>query len=520
MSRVRCAIYTRKSTEDGLEQEFNSLDAQREACAAYITSQRHEGWEQLPDFYDDGGFSGGTMERPGLKQLLAEVEAGRVDIIVVYKVDRLTRSLSDFARIVDILDRKTASFVSVTQSFNTTTSMGRLTLNVLLSFAQFEREVTGERIRDKIAASKKKGMWMGGMPPLGYDPPVDTTRALVVNQVEAETVRAIFALYLELGTVRALEEALMTRGIRSKAWVTRSGQARGGVPFSRGALFHLLANRIYLGQIVHRDQSYPGMHVAIAEQQLFDAVQAQLAANRRRTGRGSSQRAPLTGRLFDADGQPMSPTTSRGAAGRHYRYYVSAPLQRGRSRRSDDDALRRVSAKVLEARVAEVARRLMPGEERPVDVVSRIDLLADGLRMTLPVAHAARIGRLLHGDENLEQDDRALHCRVTIPAKLVVRGGRTLVIGSTPSAARRDPTLIRALRAAHKLVPRDASGMPRIEASPPTPYLRRLAKLAFLAPEIQAAILAGTQPATLQLEQLMHRPMPPLWDDQAAQFGR
>jgi site-specific DNA recombinase len=517
--RVRCALYTRKSSEEGLEQGFNSLDAQREACEAYVKSQAGEGWRAVPTRYDDGGWSGGTMERPGLKVLLADITAGKIDVVVVYKIDRLTRSLADFARMVELFDAKGISFVSVTQSFNTTSSMGRLTLNVLLSFAQFEREVTGERIRDKIEASKRKGMWMGGMPPLGYDPPTDSTRALVVNEVEAGTVRTMFALYLELGTVRTLELALAERDIRSKAWMTRAGQTRGGGPFSRGALFHLLANRIYLGQIVHRQQCHAGLHQAIISQELFDAVQAQLAANRRRTGPGSKRRAPLTGRLFDADGQPMSPTTSRGAAGRLYRYYVSAPLQRGRTRRRDDDTLRRVSAKVLEARIAEVAERLLPGEDRPMDVVTRIDLLADGLRLTLPAAHATKVGRHLGDDERLDQDDGAPDCRVNTPAKLVVRGGRTLVIGSTPSAARRDPTLIRALRAAHKLVPRDASGMPRMEASPSTPYLRRLARLAFLAPDIQVAILAGTQPPALQLEQLMHRPLPLLWDDQAAQIG-
>ena len=518
--RVRCALYTRKSSEEGLEQGFNSLDAQREACEAYVKSQAGEGWRAVSTRYDDGGWSGGTMERPGLKALLADITAGKIDVVVVYKIDRLTRSLADFARMVELFDAKGISFVSVTQSFNTTSSMGRLTLNVLLSFAQFEREVTGERIRDKIAASKKKGMWMGGMPPLGYDPPTDLTRALVVNEAEAGTVRTMFALYLELGTVRALEAALAERDIRSKTWVTRGGLVRGGAPFSRGALFHLLANRIYLGQIVHRQQCHAGLHQTIISQELYDAVQAQLAVNRRRTGPGSNHRAALTGRLFDAAGQPMSPTTSRGTAGRLYRYYVSAPLQRGRARRGDDKTLRRVSAKVLEARVAEITQRLLPGEERPIEIVTRIDLLADGIRLTLPADRAARIGRRLLDGERLDHDEGAPHCHLAIATTLVVRGGRTSVLGANQSAAQRDPTLIRALRAAHKLVPRDASGMPRMEASPSTPYLRRLAKLAFLAPDIQAAILAGTQPQTLRLEQLMHRRLPLLWSDQAEQIAR
>src|ERR1700704_6633531 len=273
---IRCAIYTRKSSEEGLEQEFNSLQAQREACEAFIKSQRHEGWVCLPDGYDDGGLSGATMERPALQQLLAEIQAGRVDIVVVYKVDRLTRSLADFAKIVEILDAKRASFVSVTQQFNTTTSMGRLTLNVLLSFAQFEREVTGERIRDKIAASKKKGMWMGGMPPLGYQV---RDHKLVIVPGEADTVRHIFRRYLALGSVRLLRDELQVQGVVSKEWTSTSGRSWGGNPIARGALYLMLQNRIYHGEIVHKDKHYLGEHKAIIEPQLWDAVQVRLAAN-------------------------------------------------------------------------------------------------------------------------------------------------------------------------------------------------------------------------------------------------
>ena len=249
---IRCAIYTRKSSEEGLEQDFNSLHAQREASEAYIASQKHEGWIALPTSYDDGGFSGGTIERPGLQRLLQDIENGEIDVIVVYKVDRLTRALSDFAKIVEIFDRQEVSFVSVTQQFNTTTSMGRLTLNVLLSFAQFEREVTGERIRDKIAASKRKGMWMGGNPPLGYDV---ADRKLVVNEAEAETVRHIFRLYCRSKSVRELRHRLEAEGITSKRRVMRDGSVAGGKPINRGALYHLLRNRIYLGETVHRDKS-------------------------------------------------------------------------------------------------------------------------------------------------------------------------------------------------------------------------------------------------------------------------
>ena len=297
-----------------MEQAFNSLDAQREACEAYVKSQAGEGWRAVRARYDDGGFSGASMERPALKQLLCDIEAGKVDVVVVYKIDRLTRSLPDFARMIEIFDRRRASFVSVTQAFNTTTSMGRLTLNVLLSFAQFEREVTGERIRDKIAASKAKGMWMGGIVPLGYDPPVEGRHVLRINRAEAEIVRTIFRAYIDLGSVHALQRWLEDRGIRSKRRTTRAGRLSGGGPFSRGALFQLLRNRLYLGMIVHKGRVHPGRYQAIIDADLFEAVQARIDANTRRRASKREQKAdaPLAGRLFDADGQPMSPTFSYG----------------------------------------------------------------------------------------------------------------------------------------------------------------------------------------------------------------
>ena len=321
---MHCAIYTRKSSEEGLDQEFNSLLAQREACEAFITSQRHEGWACLPKAYDDGGFSGATMDRPALQRLLADVAAGRVDTVVVYKIDRLTRSLTDFAKIVEVLDRRGASFVSVTQQFNTTTSMGRLTLNVLLSFAQFEREVIGERIRDKIAASKRKGMWMGGVPPLGYR--VEDRKLVLIND-EAEIVRSIFCRYAELGSARLLKEELETRGINSKSWTNAAGRRIGGQPFSRGALYQVLQNRIYRGEIVHKGQSHPGEHPPIIDQPLWDAVQAQLATNRaeRNSGTRACQPSLLAGILFDGDGNRLTPSYAV-KNGTRYRYYVSRPL--------------------------------------------------------------------------------------------------------------------------------------------------------------------------------------------------
>src|SRR5262245_2047375 len=267
--RKRCAIYTRKSSEEGLEQEFNSLAAQHEACEAYIRSQQHEGWGMAKTHYDDGGCSGGNLERPALQGLLGDIRAGRIDIVVVYKVDRLTRSLADFARLVEIFDGQGVSFVSVTQQFNTTSSMGRLTLNVLLSFAQFEREVTGERIRDKIAASKKKGMWMGGLVPLGYDA---SGRALVVNPAEAETVRRIFALYRQFSCVRRVKEEADRLGLRTKRRTTTGGAERGGQSFSRGHLYRLLSNPIYIGQIAHKGQLYAGQHPRLIDDETWIAV--------------------------------------------------------------------------------------------------------------------------------------------------------------------------------------------------------------------------------------------------------
>ena len=293
--RQRAAIYTRKSTEAGLEQDFNSLDAQREACAAFVKSQVQEGWQLHSQRYDDGGLSGATLERPALQRLLADIEAGRIDIVVVYKVDRLTRSLTDFAKLVELFDSHGVSFVSVTQQFNTTSSMGRLTLNVLLSFAQFEREVTAERIRDKIAASKAKGIWMGGPVPLGYDL---GERELLVNPTEAELVREIFELYLEKGSVRALKAELDRRGMRSKVRHQRNGRVTGGGPFSRGHLYCLLASPIYIGKLPHKGKLHDGKHDAIISAGLWERVQGQLRDNKRGIERASAKHPSLlAGRL-------------------------------------------------------------------------------------------------------------------------------------------------------------------------------------------------------------------------------
>ncbi len=319
-SKGRCAIYSRKSSEEGLEQSFNSLHAQREACEAYILSQKHEGWQVVPTKYDDGGFSGGNMERPGLKKLLADIAAGKIDTVVVYKVDRLTRSLSDFARIVESFDKQGVSFVSVTQQFNTTSSMGRLTLNVLLSFAQFEREVTGERIRDKVAASKKKGMWMGGHVPFGY---ALADRQLIVNPAEAEIVRRVFGRYLALESVTDLQIELERAGVRTRKGLTSSGREVGGLVLGRGALYHLLSSPLYIGKIAHKDKVYEGMHEAIIDQETWDRTRELLrenAVNRRRSKNLPSGRM-LHGKLASEDGRFYTPTHS-AKGGRRYFYYT------------------------------------------------------------------------------------------------------------------------------------------------------------------------------------------------------
>jgi len=354
---LRCAIYTRKSSEEGLEQDFNSLQAQREACEAYIASQRHEGWQTMREAYDDGGYSGGSMERPGLKALLADIVAGRIDIVVVYKVDRLTRSLADFARIVDCFDAKGVSFVSVTQSFNTTSSMGRLTLNVLLSFAQFEREVTAERIRDKIAASKKKGIFMGGPVPLGYRV---KNRKLVIDQDEAQTVRLIFATYLRTKSTIATANELRRMGIRTRLRSRSDGTTIGGVPFTYGPLQTLLRNRVYIGELSHKGQHYLGEHEPLMDGVTFEAVQALLTRQRASPQRTShTLTSLLTGKIFDANGNRMAPSHTN-KKGVRYRYYVSRALLDGEPERAGKPS--RIAANEIETILTNVLRQEWAGQ--------------------------------------------------------------------------------------------------------------------------------------------------------------
>ena len=357
--KVRCAVYTRKSSEEGLELAFNSLDAQREACAAYIDSQRHEGWLALDDRYDDGGYSGGTLERPALQRLIRDIEAGRVDTVVCYKIDRLSRSLTDFAKLVEVFERNSVTFVSVTQSFCTTTSMGRLTLNVLLSFAQFERELAGERIRDKFAASRRKGIFMGGHPPLGYEV---RDRKLVVNPAEAELVSLIFRRFLDLGSALLLIRELNAQGHRTKSWTTQAGTFREGRPFDKGTLYKILRNPVYIGLATHKGQSYPGEHEPIVDRATWDRVHEVLATNAKRRGNEARARtpAPLRGLLRCTHcSAAMTPTHTR-RRGRLYRYYVCL----GANRRGHDTCpVRSIAASEVEGLVLGQVKRLLGSPE-------------------------------------------------------------------------------------------------------------------------------------------------------------
>jgi DNA invertase Pin-like site-specific DNA recombinase len=539
---VRCAVYTRKSSEEGLEQAFNSLDAQREACEAYIKSQVGEGWICLKAPYDDGGISGGTMERSALKRLLADIAQGQIDCVVVYKVDRLTRSLADFAKIIEAFDAKSVSFVSVTQAFNTTSSMGRLTLNVLLSFAQFEREVTGERIRDKIAASKKKGMWMGGVPPLGYDIPTDRScRALVVNPIEAEVVRDIFHRYLRLKSVNLVRDELARCGVRSKVRTTQKGKVIGGCAFNTGSLFHLLQCRAYVGEIVHKTERYPGVHQAIVEPELFEAVQAQLALNARvrkacPTKVGS---LPLRGLIFDCQGNRMSPTFAYAKSGKRHAYYVSSPVQRAVEIMSE--AVTRLAARPFEQLVLDRLAALLARPDadwtQVTPLIQRVDVGPEAVRISLDADglisgdQDAALGRLQarveSGDHLSKRDGHTL--QLIVGVRPVFRGGRTWMVRphgvATPAVTSPDHGLIKALAQAHhgmakhNAAPTLSPAQWRQASSVQDSYLRRLMGAAFLAPDIQLAILEGRHPAGLTALQMINTGIPLAWADQRRALG-
>ena len=566
--KMRCAIYTRKSSEEGLEQAFNSLDAQREACAAFILSQKHEGWVVLPALYDDGGFSGGTMDRPALQRLLGDIAAGKVDVVVVYKIDRLTRSLFDFAKIVEAFDAKGVSFVSITQQFNTTTSMGRLTLNVLLSFAQFEREVTSERIRDKIAASKKKGMWMGGLPALGYDV---QNRKLVVNEDEARTVLHILRRYVELQSVRALQAELDGAGIRSKQRILADGTPFGGHKLSRGALYLMLQNRIYRGEITHKGNAYPAEHQPIVDETLWDQVQAILAENRvdRVTGADAKQPSLLAGLAFDETGERLTPSHAV-KKGTRYRYYVSRSLIVGTAK--DKPTGRRLPAGNLETLVITRLRSFLADEgailnairdEHPdgaaqsrltarslkfardleflapdrvramlVTLLSRVDIRPDCVEISV---RRSRLVELLEANsidlrmqrgtpENEAKDVLTL----TVTARLQ-RVGREMkmLVENSDDQTKADPGLLRIVARAHDIQERlmqntDLTLHAVASQEHVTPgYVSRLLRLPSLAPDIIAAIINGKNPPQLTAKKLMRLALhiPVDWTEQRKLLG-
>lgn len=523
-AKLRCAIYTRTSTEEGLGQEFNSLDAQSEACTAYIKSQVGEGWALSHKPYEDGGYSGGSLDRPAFQRLLADIRSKRVDVVVVYKVDRLTRSLADFAKIMEVLDAAGASFVSVTQSFNTTSSMGRLTLNVLLSFAQFEREVTGERIRDKFAASKAKGMWMGGKPPLGYE---GSGRTLVINQAEADRVRLIFQRFVMLGSVIALAADLKERGVVSKKWVSAKGIEHGGFTITRGGLYAVLTNPIYRGMIRHKAKLYQGQHPAIIGPALWEAAQKRLA----RSGLRASPTTPtdfLLGKLFDDAGHAMAATWASKGDRQRYRYYASQPALRGRS--SEAGSIRRIACPALEDLViAETTAMLdtswsmhAPPAERAMSALARVEVGAR--RLVLDMYDAAVDSVTLASKTDVERvDDRA---RISVPVALAKPRNATTLLRSDGSAKpRRDRALIRAVVLAHAWMerlnegsPRSIKGLAKAEKACVL-HTAKLLPLAYLAPDLVEMILDGHQPPRLTLTALTAQPLPHSWPEQRARFA-
>jgi YD repeat-containing protein len=541
VKRVRCAIYTRKSSEEGLEQEFNSLHAQREACVAYIASQKHEGWVLMPGDYDDGGLSGGSLERPALQRLLDDVRSGKVDQIVVYKIDRLTRSLADFAKIVDVLDAAGASFVSVTQSFNTATSMGRLTLNMLLSFAQFEREVTAERIRDKIAASKRKGLWMGGLVPLGYDA---DGRTLKINTAEAQTVRAIYDLYERLGTIREVTEEAGRLALRTRRRETDDGKTTGGNLFQRGHIHHILTNPLDAGRIRHRDRVHEGQHPALIEPERWDRIQALLqdGATRQRGKASARRRSLLCGKIFDETGDRLTPSHAKTRAGIRLRYYISRRLVE-RSGEAQPGAWR-LPADELEARVADlvqqslsrpgVAATLLPGataetiataseaidafrvaskQEDLLALVDRIDIAPGTLTLRMSPAAIA---------ERLSVDEDAIDVTPLTsshPFRHRKRGVETkLILADAPAC--RDEALIRNIARAHLWFECIRAGQTFDEIARSTGASKRriqhMIGLAFMAPDIVRDTLDGRQPAGFTSDWCRSHELPSDWAEQRA----
>lgn len=516
---IRCAIYTRVSTDAGLDQDFNSLDAQYEGASSYIKSQAHAGWTQLRRRYDDGGFSGGSTDRPALQHLLADVQEGRIDVIVVYKVDRLTRSLADFAKLVELFDKHGVSFVSVTQQFNTTTSMGRLTLNVLLSFAQFEREVTSERIRDKIAASKRKGLWVGGVVPLGYRA---KDRKITIVESEAKTVRHIFRRYLELGSIGTLLEDLRKSGITTKRRPLSTGKIIGGIPFGRGPVAHLLRNRFYIGEVKYKNEILRGEQKPIIDRKLFDAVQAKLDQQRQATAKArNNSEALLMGRIFDDRGNRMTPT-SKLKKGVRYRYYISGNLLQGQPR--NVGSVPRVPAPLIEKLVIDGIRKRLKQTELSSSIVrDHIARVEVGLK-TLKVELSA------HADQ-IKAKGRS-RSAITIPWSKPPSKVAREIIPPAKSSQRMDKRPIRSETRA-KLVQAIAQGRHWVDelisgsvtstqqiASREQCSLRQVnltISLAFLSPTLVKAAVDGQLPRGVGISTI--RDLPELWAAQHRSLG-
>lgn len=492
---LRCAIYTRKSTDHGLEQEFNSLDAQREACEAYIKSQAFQGWKTLPQQYNDPAFSGGNLDRPALKRLLADIEAGKIDVVVVYKIDRLTRSLVDFAKLVDAFDAKSVSFVAITQQFNTTTSMGRLTLNILLSFAQFERELAAERVRDKVAASRRKGKWTGGTVPLGY---VTKDKKLIIDKAEAETVRAIFKLYLELGSFSKLVAELDRRKIVTKQRNVKVAKYCGGIPFTYGPLAYFLKNRIYMGETHYAGKWFKGEHEAILDRSTFDRVQELLKSNTvKRKVKFSESGALLQGKLFDDKGNRMGPSFS-SKNGVRYRFYISTAL-RGRSQQAGSVA--RISAPEIEGLVKDALKeKLQLTGEAMLEHVETITVFEDRIRLMLNPAR---------GKQRL----------IEIPWTPKSKGSTEI---NAPPAAKVDQKLIKSIIRAHAWLDELSSGRQAsietlaAKADLHPKVIRQGLRLAFLPPDLMRAALEGEP--TIGLSEIP-KTLPLSWHEQHHSIG-
>jgi site-specific DNA recombinase len=484
---LRCAIYTRKSTEHGLELEFNSLDAQRDACEAYIKSQASQGWRALSQHYDDPAYSGGNLDRPALKKLLADIEARKIDVVVVYKIDRLTRSLADFAKLVEAFDARSISFVAVTQQFNTTTSMGRLTLNVLLSFAQFERELSSERVRDKIAASRRKGKWTGGTVPLGYEA---RDKKLIVNKAEAEVVRTIFRRYLDLQSFSKLVADLDRRGIVTKRRNTKVAKYNGAIPFTYGPLAYFLKNRIYVGEMHHGGKWFKGEHVAIVDRPTFEKVQQLLAAKAQgRKVKRSESGALLAGKLYDDKGNRMSPSFS-SKNGVRYRFYVSSALLRGRKEAAG--SVSRIAATEIESSVLGALEANRKNRKFDTDVTAT---------ETLERVVVSRNQLLIRLAAGSDQDDAAQEIRVARSTK--TRGNSIILEKNSGLEGALNEGLIQSIVRSHVWVRYLQDGTYNsIEALAKASLLhpkvvRQALRLAFLSPGITSAVLEGSQPAML-----------------------